>query len=303
MRWRSRQDPLFILFLSLLLAGCARVSIKPDGPELKPIRTAPAVAATAAPATGTTAAVVVPPPPVPEPTGPVIPALKDYPLGEKLDYQISWLGVPVGLVTLSVSKEQTDPELKGSVQLMCVGRSNRYLDAFYPVVIQLVSFVNPRERMPRRFEASLKQRKKGHESSITFDPKTMTALHKMPKNRNYTVPITKKTQDGLSILFHSRMTPFRTGQVVPLEIAADGKNWDLTGQILGIDTVKLRGVGTFKAFQADITLTYPVPFFEGSEARLWFSADERRIPLVGKIKSSLGPVTIVLLRRELLHLE
>ncbi len=230
--------------------------------------------------------------------GPVIPALKEYPVGEELEYQISWLGVPVGLVTITVSETaDADGLLKGLKKLSCVGRSNKYLETFYPVLIQLTSYVDPQTGSPRRFEASVKRRKRKHESSITFDPVQKTAFHKLPKKKSTTVPVSEKTQDGISLLYYSRTLPFRVGQEVPLEVTADGKNWHMTGRILRAGTVDLRGLQVWQAFEGQLQLAYPVPFFEGAKAFVWFSADEQRIPLLAKIKSAIGPVSVVLTRR------
>lgn len=259
-----------LLFIGIIVAGCAQATIA--------ARSAKSAAALAG-------------------AGGEIPAMEGYPIGESLDYEIAWWGIPVGLVTMTVSNEKTDPTLKGLVKLICVGRSNKYLEAFYPVRVQLTSAVDPHAKSPRRFEASIQRRRRIHESVITFDPSRMTAFHQLPKGKDAIVPFTPATQDGMSLLYYSRLQPFRIGQKVPLEVAADGKNWPLTGHILAFDTVELRNIGRWRAFQGEIRLTYPVPFFKGAKAYVWFSADQDRVPLLAKIHSRIGPVTVVLIKR------
>ncbi|MCM8795012.1 MAG: DUF3108 domain-containing protein [Candidatus Omnitrophica bacterium] len=274
-----------LLFSILLLGGCARATITSVETPLPPAEQQP---------TPETVSPVEPD----AGTGPVIPALKELPIGEELEYEIHWLGIPVGLVTMKVNRaKEGASELSGLLELSCFGRSNKYLDAFYPVRIQLTSFFDPQSRMPRRFEASVKRRQRKHESVVTFKQEKKEAFHQLPKGKTATVPLTSQTQDGVSLVHYSRLLPFRLGQTVPFQVTADGANWDLKARILKINKVSLRGLKKWRAFEGDLELAYPVPFFQGAKAHLWFSADEERVPLLAKIHSRIGPVTVVLIRR------
>lgn len=251
---------LLIFALSVLLAGCARAKIVPTAIQ-------------------------------PAAQAPIAPPLEMVPLGEELEYEVSWWGVPVGAVTFSITAAE-----KKLVNLTCRGRSNRYLEAFYPVRVEMISLIDPTTRSPRRFQASIKRHWRVHESVITFDPSRGTAFHELPKKRTATVPIGPATQDGLSLLYYVRTIPFEIGQKIPLEVSADGKNWHLTGRILKTSRVELKGVGSWPAVEGEVQLTYPVPFFQGAKVHLWFSADGQRIPLLAKIHSRIGPVTVLLTR-------
>jgi hypothetical protein len=209
-----------------------------------------------------------------------------------LEYQVSWWGIPVGTALLSTVAAE-----KKLVRLTCRARSNKYLEAFYPVRVELVSLIDPEAGSPRRFQASVKRRWRVHQSVVTFDPSKGTAFHELPKKRSATVPIGPATQDGLSLLYYVRTIPFEIGQSIPMEVSADGKNWHLTGRILRTSRVELRKVGAWPAAEGDVQLTYPVPFFQGAKAHVWFSAEGERIPLLAKIRSRIGPVTVVLIRR------
>ena len=226
--------------------------------------------------------------------GTIAAPMKTLQVGEELEYQISWWGVPVGTVILSVTPAK---EEKGLLKLLCQGRSNAYLEAFYPVRVELISFVDPNSLSPRKFHAYVKRRWRKHESVITFDPIQKTAFHQLPKGKSATVSVSPTTQDGLSLLYYARTLDLRVGQKVPLEVTADGKNWNLTGHIEEVRMVKLKGVGNWPAVQGTVELTYPVPFFHGAKASVWFSLDQNRIPLLAKIHSRIGPVSVVLTKR------
>lgn len=225
----------------------------------------------------------------------IAPPLETVPVGEELEYSISWWGIPVGTAVLSTS----GPDKNGWVKISFRADSNWYLATFYPVHVRLTSWVDPKTVSPRRFESYIKRQWRVHESVITFDRSAGTAIHELPEKQKVTVPIASSSQDGLSMIYYARTIPLQLGKTVPLEISADGKNWALNGTVLQAGIIKVGDAGYWPALEGEVELAYPVPFFHGANARVWFSADEDRIPLLAKIRSRVGPSTVVLVRRTL----
>lgn len=268
-----RADKAWRLLLGLaLVAGCARASILPSPPS-------PSAATAAGKAPGS-----------------ITPPLTSLPVGEELVYEVSWWGIPVGTATLQTSRP-SDKERRDLLELSFQARSNWYLQALYPVRVRLTSWVDPSTAAPHRFESYVRRHWREHESIITFDRSMATALHELPEDRKVTVSIQPATQDGLSMLYYVRTIPLELGKTVPLEISADGKNWALKGQVIRAHMVRVGRLGERPAVEGRVELAYPVPFFHGAQARVWLSADEDRIPLLVKIRSRIGPVTVVLVRR------
>ncbi len=268
LRARRQRPSLCWILLFFLAAGCSQARIIPGGTRS------------------------IPGAPPGEPV--LIPPASEWLMpGEELEYQICWWGVSVGTAILDVV-----PAGDGKrVYLMFKARSNPYLEVFYPVRAELTSLFDPEARSPRRFQAIVRRRWRRHDSVITFDPEKKTAFHQLPKGRSATVPIGPVTQDGISLIYYARSLDMRVGQTIPLQISADGKNWDLSGRIVRTSAVKLKGLGTWPAMEGTVELAYPVPFFQGARASIWFGADGRKVPLFAKIRSRIGPVTVALLRR------
>jgi len=228
----------------------------------------------------------------------------EIPVVEHLEYQISWWGVPVAQLTMNAGpvtdKEDIDKLTKDNFQpgnllkLDCQARTLDYLKGFIPIQVHLVSFLDPKSRSPRRFEAFTKRRKRRHESVELFWLEKGQAFHQLPKGRSATVPISPTTQDGLSLLYYVRTLPLQVGQEIPLEVSAAGRNWQLNGKISRAGTVQIKKMKEWPAVAGEAKLAYPVPFFQGAHALVWFSADRERIPLLGRINSNIGPVTVVL---------
>jgi hypothetical protein len=255
--------------VGLLLAGCARAGVVRAGPQGSGL-TAPGGVS-------------------------IAPPLVVVPIGEKLEYEISWWGIPVGRAVLTT----TGLDKKGLVRLSFRADSNWYLAVTYPIHVRLSSWVDPATSSPRRFESYLKRQWRLHESVITFDPQAGTSLHELPEGKMVTVFARPTTQDGLSMIYYARTLPLQLGKTVPLEIAADGKNWALNGTVLQAGIVRIGSAGYWPAIEGQVELAYPVPFFHGAQAHIWFSADEERIPLLAKIHSRVGPVIGVLTRRSI----
>lgn len=227
----------------------------------------------------------------------VAPPLQDVPVGEHLKYSIRWWGIPVGTAVLITSRS-AEKEYSGLVRLDFQARSNWYLMAFYPVRAVLISHIDPKTNSPRRFQSYLKRQWRLHQSLLRFQPSTGICVHELSEGRRVEVPITPATQDGLSMLYYVRTIPLELGKPLPLTITADGKNWDLRAQVVRASMVKIGGMGEVPAVEGRVELAYPVPFFHGAKARVWLSADQDRIPLMAKIRSRIGPVTVVLTSRE-----
>ncbi|MBI3323196.1 MAG: DUF3108 domain-containing protein [Candidatus Omnitrophica bacterium] len=226
----------------------------------------------------------------------VAPPLEAVPMNERLEYAIHWWGLPVGYAVLATSL----PEEKGHeglIRLHFEARSNWYLKALYPVRAELASYVDPATRSPRRAWSYLKRYWRLHESTLTFNRQTGICLHELPDDRKVEVPVTPTTQDGLSMIYYVRTMPLELGKTIPLTITADGKNWDLKAQVVRASMVRIGSLGDWPAVEGRLELAYPVPFFHGANARVWLSADNQRVPLMAKIRSRIGPVTVVLVRR------
>ncbi len=266
-----------LAFLDLSLAGYARAQGVPNRPETT----------IAAGSAG-----LLPPPVIPT--------------HERLEYQVSWLGVPVALLTLTTAPVSGKEDIlkltkdgfhpQSLLKLDCQARTNTYLETVFPIRVQLVSFLDPESRNPRRFEVSTKRKQRRHESVAIFRAEKREALHWLPKGRSATVAIGPATQDGLSFLYYVRTIPFQVGQEIPLEVSVAGRNWRLNGKIVRTGTVRIKDMKEWPAIAGEAELANPPPFL-GVKALVWFSADQERVPLLATINSNIGPVTVVLIVR------
>ncbi len=226
----------------------------------------------------------------------VAPPLQAVPVGERLEYSIVWWGIPVGNAVLITSRSE-EKGYSGLVRLDFQARTNWYLRALYPVRAVLISHFDPQAGSPRRFQSYLKRQWRLHQSLLVFDPASGICVHELSEGRRVEVRIPPNTQDGLSMLYYIRTIPLELGKTIPLTVTADGRNWDLKAEVARASVVRIGRMGEIPAVEGRAELAYPVPFFHGAKARVWLSADDQRIPLMAKIRSRIGPVTVTLIRR------
>lgn len=222
--------------------------------------------------------------------------LTEIPIGETLDYQIYYFGTPIASATLTTSPP-SDLKYKGLVELKFESRAHWYLRTIYPVRTILVSWVDPKTVVPRRAEAYIKRQWRLYQDEITFDQERGLALHKISGKKSITVPIHPNVHDSLSLIYYARTIPLKPGEDFPIQVTADGKVWQLTAQTKQAGIIRVGRAGYFPAIETEMELAYPIPFFNGANAEIWFSADRDHIPLVIKLKSRFGPISAVLAKR------
>ena len=224
--------------------------------------------------------------------------LAEIPIGETLEYQVYFFGTPVATATMTTSRP-SDPKYAGLVELKFESHAHWFLRALYPVQTILVSWVDPRTVISRRSESYIRKRWRLYQDIITFDQERGLALHKISNQKSITVPIHPNVHDSLGMVYYARTLPIVPGQSFPIQVTSDGKVWQLTAQALQACIVEVERAVYRPAVEVEMELAYPVPFFDGANAQIWFSADSERIPLIVKLKSRMGPVNAVLMKRTL----
>lgn len=205
---------------------------------------------------------------------------KSLTVGEKFTYKAEWLGMDVGIATLSI---QEIMELNGRkvYHIVAVAQTTPIISKIYKVEDRISTYLDVENLYPLRFEK--KQREGAYRSDeyTDFDQNIGKAyyfsrLNKTKKEFN----IPKKVQDQLSCLYYFRLQDVNVGKSVFANVNTDEKNYLLEAKLLKKAFVKIDGVGEWDAFMVE-----PLPWFQGkikrkAKATIWLSADEKRIPLV-----------------------
>ncbi|MFC1666776.1 DUF3108 domain-containing protein [Candidatus Omnitrophota bacterium] len=221
-------------------------------------------------------------------------------IGEKFTYKAEWLGMDVGIATLSV-EGITERNGRQVYHILTTARTTPILSKIYKVEDEVSTYLDVEKLHPVRFEK--KQREGGYRSDEYTDfyqdkGKAVYFSRLNHSKKEYNIP--RNVQDPLSCLYYFRLQNIALGRSIFANVNADEKNYLLQAKINKKGFVKIEGVGEWEAFMVE-----PLPWFQGkikrkAKALIWFSADKKRIPLLIVTKGIpfVGSVTITLQKIE-----
>ncbi len=220
---------------------------------------------------------------------PVTDAFKD---GEKITLAVKYMGIiPTGRASIEVKEWLYQGQ--EAYYLTVEMKSSPFFSFFYRVNDVIESYVDAQKLHSLRFVEHLREGRHLMEKETTYDQKEHIADYTIKtKNRTYRVKISPDTQDALSTLYYLRAQEFKEGKVIELSVNNHKENYQVKVKILGKEKIKTQ-TGEFLAWRIQPTIIQ-----EGTPQKgrviVWFTADERKIPLLLKAKTPIGPVTAYL---------
>ena len=219
------------------------------------------------------------------------PATKIF-LGEKLTFEVRYLGITVGDAVSEV-KEIVKVNGRDSYHVEIQIRSRALLDWVYKVRDMHHTYIDAEYFHSLRYE---KKTSEGHfeqDESMEYDQdKHIGVFSSRKDNSRKEMFIPQHAQDQISCCYWLRLQDVKPNSSFMIPVNADEKNWDLEVVTHGVKEMKIGGVGNFQAVEVEPVIMFEGFFVRRGKVRGWMSMDERRIPLVMKVKVPvLGEVT------------
>lgn len=221
--------------------------------------------------------------------------------GERLTYDITYLGARAGVAVMEVL-EKTRMKGREVYHIISTAQSNDFVSLFYPVDDRVESFVDVEEFYSHYIKIKQHQGKRRREKVISFDQVQHRAVQfKNDKEKVFEIP--PQVQDSLSSLYFFRVkNSIDVGRSVFINVHESEKNWLLEIRGLARERVTTP-VGTFDTIKVKAMVQYEGIFMDRGDVFIWFSEDEKRIPVMMQSKIKIGSITAVLTsRREGDHL-
>ncbi len=205
-------------------------------------------------------------------------------VGEKLIYHIEYLGIPVGRAEAEV-KEITEIQGRQAYHIVVQVRSSKFIDLVYKVRDEHHSYIDTEKLHTLQYEKILREGRYRADEVMTYDQVNHTARYYSRRNKSEKeMFIPQDVQDQLSCGYYFRTLDVKPRSSVFIPVNADEKNWDLEVKMLDAEPMKIEGVGTFQALEAEPIIQFQGIFVKRGKIRGWVSMDERRIPLKMKVK-------------------
>lgn len=235
--------------------------------------------------------------------------------GEKLVFDVTWMGIKAGEATL---------EARGVVQLngqeayhlVTTAQSAPVISKFYRVDDRSDSYLARGPLRSLQFDKQLREGRYRHNSRTAFDhegkvatfryldfgpvPKGVTRLEDAERYTKYVeqeFPLSPGALDELSVLYFVRTLRLAEGRTVTAKVFASKKNWDLEVKVLGRETLET-ALGRRETFLVEPLLKFEGIFQQKGRVLVWLTQDAERIPVLMKSEVKIGSFVSTLARRE-----
>ena len=235
--------------------------------------------------TGTSTVVVAPHP---------IPLRLPFAPGEKLIYDVRYLGVRTGTAVLAVL-DAISIDGQEIYPLLSTAQSGDFASVFYPVNDRIESRLNTKGLYSESINVNQHEGKRRRQKHIEFDQVEHKAIQ-MENGQRDVFDIPPNVHDSLSALYIFRTEKLTVGSSIFINVHDSGKNWKLEIAVLGKETVTTP-IGTFDTIKVQATPRYEGLFFNKGSIFIWVTDDDRKIPVMMKSKIKIGAITTTLISR------
>ncbi len=211
------------------------------------------------------------------------------PLGERLVYKITWLRIPVGVGEIWVKEKTT---LNGREVYHVVGKieTNKVLSKIFPMHDEAHSWIDVETLESLKFEKVIDELFLDVHEVMTFDSARKKGFFEsFTSGKKNEFSVTTPVQDVFSVFYWIRRQNLVPGTPLKTVLCADQKDWTLTINTRGEETVKLNDK-KIKTLRVD-----PDSVVEGVEKRgrskINLTNDASRKPLRITFKAAFGSVT------------
>lgn len=215
--------------------------------------------------------------------------------GERLAYEINYMGAVAGTAVLEVL-EKTQLKGREVYHVVSTAQSNDFVSLFYTVDDRVESYIDCEGLYSHYIKLKQHQGKKKREKIISFDQVQHRAVQ-LKRDQQKVFEIPPQVQDSLSSLYYFRIkSQIEVGKSVFIDVHESEKNWKLEIRGLARERVTTP-VGTFDTIKVQAMAQYEGIFLDKGDVFIWFTEDEKRIPVMMKSKVKIGTITAVLASR------
>ena len=215
-------------------------------------------------------------------------SVRPFHIGEQLTYEISWLNITVGTAVMSVTVAGLDGD-RPFAKLITTAQSWPAITRFFPVDNRVESIFDPATLLPEHLIFKRREGKKKEDIEYLFHQKEgmVTVLN---GGTAETLEMPSGTHDIISCLYYARSTlSFQSGSSLVLNIYHDKKNRKV--DVLVEEIERISGLwGDVEAARVLVIMPFQGLFLNQGNIRVWFTNDDRRIPVRMKAKVIIGSI-------------
>lgn len=208
-------------------------------------------------------------------------------LGEKLTYQVRWLGVPVGTIVASVAPELRQVNGRSAYEVKVVVQTNDFCSSIYKIEDEFVSYIDAETMTTLQHKVHRREGRYKKDAVTDFDQVNHTAYFEnlLDKSKK-SFKIREGAQDTLSACYYFRT--LKLGDRIKYYVVNNEQNYELFGAIEDKKFISIKELGNFESF-------FIQPYAKELKGDLvrkgkvsgYFSCDEKRLPLLAIVEAPL----------------
>jgi hypothetical protein len=211
--------------------------------------------------------------------------------GEKLTYEGYWGPISAGDVTLEVLPKETIDGVE-AYHFAMITKTNTAVDLFYKVRERQDSFVDSNMIHSILYKKRAES-KHPREIIVNFDWDKYEAMHTNFGEKSSPIGILPGSFDPLALLFILRLQDLKENSVIEIPVTDGHINYWVKATVGKRDIIQIQGK-MYHAFEITPDMDRLENIVEKSknpQLKIWYTADEKKIPL--RIRSNLGLVSFV----------
>lgn len=210
-----------------------------------------------------------------------------YDAGETLDYNLSWLRVTGGTARMTIAPAADDAS---RYRITSVAHSSNRFSRIFKVRDEIETTVARSDFSTLRYVKRLDEKGDTMQEVTTIEDGVATRTRKKVKKVNVPRPVF----DPISVIYYLRTRDLAVGRSHDLTLIADGKVYTVRAHVLRRERIDTPA-GTFWTVVVE-----PVMTSAGVEREerlwVWYTDDEKRIPVRIRTEIKVGSVTANLTR-------
>ncbi len=213
-----------------------------------------------------------------------------FAVGEKLRYRLRYGPIGAGSGAMEVKDIKSIDE-HPCYHVASVTRSNDFFSLFFKVKDQIESFIDTQGIFSRGFRKKIHEGRFKKTYSVFYDQERHLAL-----SEKDTTEIPPFVQDALSSFYFLRTCELIPGKSVFIDYHSNDSVYRLEVQVLRRQRIKVKA-GRFNCLVVQPLMDTPGVFFKlKGKLTFWLTDDQRKIPVLMKLKIRVGSLTAELTR-------
>jgi len=215
--------------------------------------------------------------------------------GERLEYELSWGFITAGYATIEVK-----PRNDGKSEIFTYATANKTVNKFYPVHDTVYTLVRNKGLMTDVFRKSLHEGTFHNKSLIRFNRDGKKAVlsdtvfkdpvkHYVKRSADTSVTIEGLEHSIMSAFYLVRTLPLKEGTTSRLSAVSGKKRYEL--KVITHKREKIKtDLGEFNTVKVEPVLDGDGIFNSSGRIFIWFTDDEKRIPVLMQCEIKLGSI-------------